>query len=382
MHIPIWPGSSSFTTGSTPWGFYDGDSQFQSDADKFASWAANRLGYPIVEVELQDINFYAAFEEATTEYSNRVNSFNIIDNLMTMQGQSTGSNLTHKLITPTLDRVVTIASTYGTEAGVGGYVTMKSGSIDLVPGQSVYDLKALYSNIYESGSAIEIKRIFHNPPPAIVRFYDPMAGTGMGMQNLMEQFGWGGMSPAVSFTVMPLYADVLRIQAIEFNDQVRKSGYSFEIMNNQIRLTPIPTYAIKLWFHYVLKSDKQNTNVYGDSGSLGTLISDASNIPYNRMEYVYINHHGKSWIWKYALACATETLGAVRNKYASIPIPNQEISFTDFRSKAQEDKANLITELNDFLEKTSRKAQLEQQQAQAESLQNQIKYVHLPIYIG
>ena len=55
--IPIWPGSSSFTTGSTPFGFYDSDTEFTSSIDKVSSWCARRLGYPIVNVELQDINF-------------------------------------------------------------------------------------------------------------------------------------------------------------------------------------------------------------------------------------------------------------------------------------------------------------------------------------
>ncbi len=65
-NIPIWPGSSSFATGSTPFGFYDNDTTFQTDADKFALFSSRRLGYPLVDVELQDLNFYAAFEHATT----------------------------------------------------------------------------------------------------------------------------------------------------------------------------------------------------------------------------------------------------------------------------------------------------------------------------
>ncbi len=64
MNIPIWSGSSTFTPGETPFGFYDNDLQFQVDIDKFAIFASRRLGYPIVEIELQDLNFYAAFEEA------------------------------------------------------------------------------------------------------------------------------------------------------------------------------------------------------------------------------------------------------------------------------------------------------------------------------
>jgi hypothetical protein len=32
--------------------------------------------------------------------------------------------------------------------------------------------------------------------------------------------------------LMPMYFDVLKIQAIELNDQIRKSAYSFELTNN------------------------------------------------------------------------------------------------------------------------------------------------------
>jgi hypothetical protein len=79
MNIPIWPGSSSFTPGKTPFGYYDLDGQFQQSADRVADWCAKRLGYPIMEVELQDVNFYAAFEEAITEFSTQVNMYNAKD---------------------------------------------------------------------------------------------------------------------------------------------------------------------------------------------------------------------------------------------------------------------------------------------------------------
>ena len=72
MNIPIWTGTSTFSPGDTPFGFYDTDLQFQNDIDKFAIFAARRLGYPIVDIELQDLNFYAAFEEAVTTYGNEM----------------------------------------------------------------------------------------------------------------------------------------------------------------------------------------------------------------------------------------------------------------------------------------------------------------------
>jgi len=44
MNIPIWPGSSSFTPGKTPFGYYDFDLEFQINADKVADWCAKRIG--------------------------------------------------------------------------------------------------------------------------------------------------------------------------------------------------------------------------------------------------------------------------------------------------------------------------------------------------
>ena len=57
MQDPIWPGSGSAVSGNTPFGFYDDDSTFQTEAPKFATWAAKRLGFPIMSVELQDSSF-------------------------------------------------------------------------------------------------------------------------------------------------------------------------------------------------------------------------------------------------------------------------------------------------------------------------------------
>ena len=77
--IPIWPGSSSFNTvvNPTPFGFYDNDTDFRNDADKVATYIVQRLGYPLIDVELQDINLYSCFEEAVTEYGAQLYTFQI-----------------------------------------------------------------------------------------------------------------------------------------------------------------------------------------------------------------------------------------------------------------------------------------------------------------
>jgi hypothetical protein len=379
----IWPGSGSAVSGNTPFGLYDTDSTFQSDAPKFANWSAKRLGYPITAVELQDSQFYTCFEESISEYSSQVNQFNIRENLLSLRGQATGSNVTHKRITPNLADAIRISEQYGTEAGVGGTVDFKSGSISVNSGSQVYDLNTLYADVSESGAAIEVRKVYYESSPAVQRYFDPYAGTGAGSYNMLDSFGWGGMTPAVQFMMMPIYADLLRIQAIEFNDQMRKSAHTFELRNNKIRIFPKPTSTYKLWFEYVLKSDRDDPTqtAYGETSNT---VSDFSNVPYNNMEYQFINDVGKQWIRKYGLALSKELLGMVRSKYGSIPIPNAETTLDGdtLRGEASAEKEALITQLRENLEASSRKLMLEADSEEATRLQEKLQKVPLPIYIG
>ena len=66
---PIWDGTAGPISGSTPFGFYDNDLQFQSDGPKVAQFVSRKLGYPIMEVELQSGSIYACFEEAISVYA-------------------------------------------------------------------------------------------------------------------------------------------------------------------------------------------------------------------------------------------------------------------------------------------------------------------------
>jgi len=383
----IWQGSSSFASGQTPYGFYDSDTEFSGSSnnsvDKFADWAGKRLGHPIMSVELQSGSFYACYEEAITEYSAQVNQFNIKDNLLHLTGQATGSNITHKRVTPTLGRSVFLSKQYGTEAGVGGDVPYYSGSISIISGSQTYDLNSLYADVSESGASIEVKRIFHEATPAMQRFFDPYATTGYGTLNTVEGFGFGNYSPAVSFTLMPLFEDLLRVQAIELNDSIRKSSYSFELRNNKIRIFPDPGEDTTLWFEYIKTSDRDNPLITEYSGS-ANVVSDYSNVPYDNMEYKFINDVGKQWIRKYALALCKELLGMIRSKYGSIPIPNAETSLDGdtLRSEAAAEKETLITQLREMLEQTSRRALLEADKDEAEFLQEKLNKVPYPIYIG
>tara|TARA_B100001964_G_scaffold177900_1_gene196179 strand:+ start:3039 stop:4205 length:1167 start_codon:yes stop_codon:yes gene_type:complete len=384
----IWAGSSSFSSGDTPYGFYDSDTEFSGSStnsvDRFADWAARRLGFPIMSVELQSGSFYACYEEAVTEYSAQVNQFNIKDNLLTLQGRPTGSsnNLTHKRITPTMGRTVFLSKQYGTEAGVGGEVDWKKGSISVTSGTQEYDLNTLFADVSASG-AIEVRRVYYEATPAMQRFFDPYATTGYGTINLVEGFGFGNYSPAVSFTLMPIFEDLLRVQAIEMNDSIRKSAYTFTLINNKLRVFPDPDEDRTLYFDYVEVSDRDDPLFTEYSGS-ANVISDYSNVPYNNMEYKYINDVGKQWIRKYGLALSKELLGIIRSKYGTIPIPNADTTLDGetLRSEAQAEKEGLITELREMLEGTSRKALLEADKDEAEFLQEKLQKIPYPIYVG
>ena len=386
--IPIWNGSSTFVTGSTPFGFFDTDIMFQQHADRVANWCATRLGYPIENVELQPIQFYACFEEAVLEYSNQVNQFSIRDNLFTLTGAQAGGNLTAQPVRPSLGRLIELSAAYGTEAGSGGPVSYKSGSLSIVSGQQTYDISNLaYEDVLDVSRSIEIKKIYHTGPPAVVKYFDPMAGTGFSNQTMLDGFGWGGMSPAVQFTMMPIYADLLRMQAIEFNDMIRKSAFSFELVGDRLRIFPIPTYDYTLYVDYITKEERSDLIAYSgslDASGSSTMVGDFSNAPYDLHKYKDINPAGRQWIFKYTLALAKEVLGLVRGKYASVPIPNAEVTLNgpELLSQAAEEKDALIVQLRENLEEVSRYTQMQKQTEIADNMQSQLTKIPLMIYVG
>ena len=385
VNIPIWPGSGSFASGSsTPFGFFDSDTQFQSDAPKVAEWCAKRLGYPIVDVELQDINFFACLEEATNEYSSQVNQYRAKENLLSLQGASTDLDLSNTNMNANMQNLVNIAKDYGTEALSGGKVTVYTGSFEMTAGQQIYDLSDNANVNLESGSVsngVTLRRVYHTQPPAIIRYFDPFVGTGLGSQQMLQTFGWGSYSPGVSFMMQPMFDDLLRLQAIEFNDKIRKSAFGFHVDGERIRLYPIPTTGdtgTKVYFDYTLDSEVQNPI------AASNVVSDLSNAPFSRLEYTKINSAGKQWIARYTLALAKEMLGAVRAKFSSIPIPGADVTLdgSDLRNEASAEKEALMTQLTEMLDATSRRALMEARKEESEYLEETLNRVPRPIFIG
>ena len=138
-----------------------------------------------------------------------------------------------------------------------------------------------------------------------------------------------------------------------------------------------------MWIEYSKVTERDNVLRTRYSGSVDT-ISDASNAPYDNMEFKFINDVGKQWIKKYALALCKELLGSIRSKFASIPIPNSEVNLDGdtLRTEASTEKELLMTQLREILEQTSRKALLEADKEEAQHLQEKLQKVPYPIYIG
>lgn len=442
-----WDGEVSSPIGKTPFGFFDTDAEFVSFAPRAADWAARRLGYPVVDIEMIDMQFYACLEESVSEYSAQINQFSIKQNMYSLKGTSTSVNLTTSILqTQPLPFYLKLSEAYGAEVGAGGNVDWRKASLKVKSGVQTYDLQGLFNQYYidpKTGEKklerIEVKRIWHNPPPALNRIYDPMSNSGMSHSNLLNEFNWGGMSPiGTQFLLRPVNEDLMRLQAIEFNEMVRKSAYGFEIINNKLTILPVPQKDFTLWFDYVYKRERDIAAVQGyvDADEFNTMpktqtqvseettqqvvstettsglndgtpksinddtesdvfpkrpyegsqtsVTDVSNVPYQFHSFSTINDVGKRWIMKYYLSLCKELLGAVRAKYQSIPIPGGETSLDGdaLRSEAQQEKEQLVTELREDLEVTSRSTTSEQLNQVSDNLQENLRKVPNFLYIG
>jgi hypothetical protein len=392
-----WSGSvsGSFISGSsTPFGIYDSDTEFRTDAPKTATWVAKRLGWPIVNIELDNEQIFTCFEESVSEYSAQINQFNLRNNLDILRGQPKGrvANFSQTLVDGSfLPTAVRMAQQYGTLAGVGGSTGIKKAYVTLTSSVQIYDLMTgatdaetgrSFGAIFSGSSTVDVTRVYHEAVPAITRFFDPYSVGAQGTLNLMSELGFGNYSPAAQFLMMPLYEDVLRMQHIEFNDHIRKSAHSFNIVDNKLEIFPVPSinHPERIYFEYISRDEFEHDSQTIQADSL----SDYSDIPYDFIQYSNINDVGKQWIRKYTLALSKELLGAIREKYSSIPIPDAEISLDGaaLRAEAQVEKDMLITQLRENLDEMSRKNVMENKAHESTHHQEMLRKVPLRLYVG
>jgi len=400
--------------GVVPYGYYlneigclPTDTIFEDDCQASIKWAARRLGWPVVDLEITHAQMAACFETAVQEYNRIINEFNIVNNLLDVVGLDVKkyNNLTGVNLYGTgLPFIVRLSRMYGTEAvhgGVGGTVELYRGYFDTTgsrvieginnpDGKSyqVFDLNEILipQNPKVSGSRIEIRRIYNqNEIPAIAKIYDPYSLTGMSYSNILSEMGFFAYSPATQFLMCPIFEDLLRTQAIEFNDTIRKSAYSFEITgDNKLRIFPYVDRAMRIFIDYYIEDEKFAGQMQNPDDPYSTS-SDPSDVPYGNCKYCRINQPGKQWIRDFFLALCKETLGQARGKYPSgAPIPGDYLVLdgSELRTEAETEKSYLRQHLRDLLEKTLKVSQMENKSKEAEVTNKMLAYVPMHIYIG
>lgn len=381
--LHIWQGSASFYPGGTPFGYYDNDPRFQTDAESTAKWAGLRLGHLMSDVELDERHFFTAFEEAVFEYSNIINTNAARDNLVNLMGLQTSSIQPESLYLPgNFTGIINIAKNYGSEVGTGGNLTYFTGSVNLQPGKQVYNFFNTNEISMETGSfsgnSITIRKIFHQPQYGLFSRYGQDGSIG-----IESEFGW--QNTINSFLVMPIYEDLQYMQHAEYSNQIRRSAYTFQITKDRLRIFPIPRETGKLFFHYSIDSENSSGGFSGNVGANPNsgIITSVANAPYINIVYSTINGMGIQWIRKYMLAVSKEILGYIRSKYASLPIPDGEITLNgeSLLSSAKEEQDALKAELKETLDGLSRQAQMERKVAEAENLNKQLSYFPTRIYV-
>jgi hypothetical protein len=200
---------------------------------------------------------------------------------------------------------------------------------------------------------------------------------------MLDAFGFGNVAPAVTYIMRPISYDISRAQAIETNDLIRKSAYSFHIVNNVLKLFPRPTSTDdgnKVWFEYFVRDDIVDTSRTYTTNK----VTDPSNIPYTFITYEEINAAGRQWIRKYTLSLAKELLGIIRSKYASLPLPNGEVTMDGEALKAEgrEEKTALLEELREFLDSVTLAERSRAEADTAAANQELLARSPLTIYIG
>ena len=390
--------SFASTTSPTPFSVYDSESDFQTDADDMVTFVKRRLGDDILSVELTRKQIYAALEESSLEYSRAVNEMRITSDLVNVLGLPTGStSLTNKYPRQTLEYLVRQAEPYATEALVGGVEDYELGYIDLVSGQQDYNIYAdikhavsgtnLWSTVPASRrTRARIVDIFHFEPLAAQHW---LLNASNITNFLATNMNYESYVNSTVFYVLPVFEDVLRRGMLETAYRIRRSNTSYELMGSKLRIYPIPTTEQqlgKLFFRIFLKqqdpTDPSSVG-YGISGGDDASIygiSGPSNVPLGNIPYNTITSPGRHWIRMFTLAICRETLGLVRSKFKTVPIPNAELQLNgeELVTQGREDQEKLKEQLKEWLGNLTNEKLNERLATQAEWINKALRLVAMP----
>lgn len=368
------------TSNPTPFGIYDSESDFSTEADNIVTFVKRKLGDDILSVELTKKQIWGNFEEATLEYSSILNQYQAKSQLVSYLGFSTGSMTggEEKFIRENLEFLGRFAEPYAMEAGVGGSYNSLSGSIQLQVGRQDYDiyteLSGANGGLFDNTKGkIKIEEVFHYNPQAAYRFFD----TTSAINYLNNEFSFESFTPETVFYILPVYEDLLRGGQLDLSNRVRRSNFSYKINGTNLRIYPIPTTEKKVFLR-IRQYPDPTSPAYRDDTIHG--VSNMSNLPFGNVKYNRINSIGRQWIRSYTLAISMEQLGYIRGKFGSIPVPNSDVTLnsSDILSNGRADRDALKEKLREMLDSMTYDKLIETQATRAEQIQKQLKYVPIP----
>jgi hypothetical protein len=377
------------TLNPTPFGVFDLETDFISEADKMIVFVKRRLGDDILSVELTKKQIWANFEEACFEYGSILNQYQAKSQLVNWLGYATGTLSGSEQMYPreSLEFLTRFAEPYASEADVGGSYNQISGSILLEPGRQDYDIYTelldtnntpiVSSSLNTMGGKMRISEVFHFSPQAAYRFFD----TTSAINYLNNAFSFESFTPETIFYVLPVFEDILRAGQLDLSNRVRRSNYSYKVIGTKIRIYPMPTKLTdpmpRLFIRVKFMQDPLNP-AFTDKSIYG--VSNLSNIPFGNLQFNRINSIGRQWIRQYTLALSMETLGYIRSKMGTLPVPggNVTLNGADLVSKGREDRKEFITKLKEMLDTMTYDKLIEQQATRSENLSKQLKFIPPP----
>lgn len=378
-----------------------------------------KLGGAVLDIELTECEVYAHYEEAILEYSYLLNIHqgkNVLSNILGSttgsfdeDGELTGADPNEvqpgdnvNLSYPKFDFVYArrVASGISEEIGIGGNITVFSASFAIERGKQDYDLQTIIRNSNEFGddelaegfirsigdNKIQIKDVYYRTPRSMWQFYGYYSGSSI----IGNRLSYGAYADSSYFHLMPIFDTKLRAITHENFLYNRGSHYSYELKNNKLRIFPVPSsYPNEMWIEFTMNTTdpwEQEPLLAGESERDINLrgINNLNTLPFTNLPYENINSIGKQWIRRFALALSKETLGLIRSKLSSIPIPGAEVTLngSDLISQGKDEQEKLREEMKTILDELTYPKLASGDAELLESTQNIQQKIPVFIYTG
>lgn len=410
------------TPNPTPYGFFDADPVFQWEADSAYTWVRRRLGDDIVTVELTKKQVWSALEEAFLEYGRLVGQNQITSQIASLLGinqafsgsivngqLSSSFSMTGLYPQVSFDFLMRQADAYAAYAGLGGVYDSYLAYIDTEVGRQDYNL---YTELRRGQGPLSGSTLLSTVPSASlnskIRVYEmyhfePLAGlsyllNGSTLHNyLATEFNYESFTNPSVFYMTPVYEDILRRGAMETAHRVRRSNYTYKIQGRNLRIFPTPTSGSfqngvnRVWMRVALNFDNYSSinpadAPYGYGGYVASnaIIATPGQIPITIVPPAAVNEVGRQWVRQYMLAICKETLGRVRSKFKTVPIPGNDVQLDgdSLLQEARDEMEKLKTAFLEFLGALTYDQVIEREAAKAEALARIMRFMPMPLGKG